>query len=346
MMNIDWQQFLQQQGGIAQNAIIAHFGKPTLELQAAAQRKNILCSLDTFSTFRVTGEDASTFLQSLLSNDIRLVTSSSAQYSSLNSAKGRVLATLLIWRDGADYLIQLPSDLSEPIRKKLSMYVLRAKVKITDESSVSVTLGATGSADNFAALKQIFTEIPTEILACSHTSDTQLIRIDNARVLIHTTLAQAKNYWLALQASAQAVGSTCWAWLDIHAGIPVILPPTQEQFVAQMINLDLINAVNFKKGCYPGQEIVARMQYLGKLKRRMYLAHIDSTEAPLVGAELFSDDLPGQATGGLVNVAPHPDAGFDVLAVVQISTHDSHSVHLNTVDGVALQFHDLPYTLA
>ena len=137
----------------------------------------------------------------------------------------------------------------------------------------------------------------------------------------------------------------CWDWLSIRAGIPFILPATQEQFVPQMVNFELIDGVSFKKGCYPGQEIVARMQYLGKLKRRMYLAHIDGNEAPQPGDELFSADMEGQASGMIVNAALAPDSGYDVLAVVQTSSQETQTVHWKSLQGAALEFLSLPYPL-
>ena len=114
----------------------------------------------------------------------------------------------------------------------------------------------------------------------------------------------------------------------------------------QMTNFDLVGGVNFKKGCYPGQEIVARMQYLGKLKRRMYLAHIDGNEAPRPGDELFSaDDMEGQASGLIVNATPAPNGGYDVLAVVRIFSRETQTVHWKSPQGVVLQFLPLPYPL-
>ena len=113
-----------------------------------------------------------------------------------------------------------------------------------------------------------------------------------------------------------------------------------------MANFELIGGVNFKKGCYPGQEIVARMQYLGKLKRRMYLAHIDSGTAPQPGDELFSADMEGQASGMIANAAPAPGGGYDALAVIQTSSRESQTVHWKSLQGEALQFLPLPYPLS
>jgi tRNA-modifying protein YgfZ len=133
--------------------------------------------------------------------------------------------------------------------------------------------------------------------------------------------------------------------LNIRAGIPVITPATQEQFVLQMTNLDLLGGVSFKKGCYPGQEIVARTHYLGKQKRRMYMAHIDSATTPMAGMEVFSAEMQGQACGMIINASEAPGGGFDLLVVMQISSQASGDVHLQTIDGAKLNFLTLPYPL-
>jgi folate-binding protein YgfZ len=150
--------------------------------------------------------------------------------------------------------------------------------------------------------------------------------------------------WQALSKTAQSACSSCWDWLDIRAGIPFVQPATLEAFVPQMLNFEIIDGVNFKKGCYPGQEVVARMHYLGKPKRRMYLAHVEG-DAAQAGNELFSAELEGQACGTVVNAAPAPGGGYDLLAVVQSASHDSLPVHLGSLSSARLQFQPLPYAL-
>jgi len=347
-MNQDWQNFLTQYGATLEAGVVQRFGDTTAELDATAQG-TILCDLSQFGTLRVSGEEAQTFLQNLLSNDIREVSTSRAQLSSLNSPKGRMQATMLIWRDANDYLLQLPRTLTEAIRKKLSMYMLRAKVKISDASDEIISLGLSGATAQEILSRQ-FGELPQLPFGFTDTEQASVIKISDTHFHVSTTAQYAPTLWQSLSQHAQPVGSVCWDWLNIRAGIPVILPQTQEQFVPQMANFELIGGVNFKKGCYPGQEIVARMQYLGKLKRRMYLAHIagahlDSSEAPQPGDELFSAEMEGQASGMIVNVAPAPGGGYDVLAVVQTSSRESQTVHWKSLQGDALQFLPLPYPL-
>jgi tRNA-modifying protein YgfZ len=334
---------------VLQDGVAQRFNPLAQEL-FATRNGLVLCDLSQFGTLRVSGVDAEPFLQSLLSNDIREVSAKRAQFSSFNSAKGRMLATMLIWRDGEDYLLQLPHSLTEAIRKKLSMFVLRAKVKITDASNEVISLGLSGTSAQ-EVLREQFGELPQQLLSLTRIELGSVMKIDDTRMQITTTAQHAPSLWEILSHHAQPVGSGCWDWLNIRSGIPTILRQTQEQFVAQMVNFDLIGGVSFKKGCYPGQEIVARMQYLGKLKRRMYLARLgyqarlESSDIPQAGDELFSADMEGQASGMIVNASPAPSGGYDVLATVQINSRESQVVHWKSLGGEALQFMPLPYPL-
>lgn len=342
-MNQTWQDFLVTQHAHLHDGVVQHFGDAAGEL-AAAHSGTVLCDLGQFGVLKVAGEDAQSFLQNLVSSDVREVNAQHAQYTSFNSAKGRMLATFLIWQSGADYFLQLPRSLCAAMQKKLSMYVLRAKVKISDASDELVCLGLSGNSANVLA-KESFAAVPEHALGAAQSANASVIRLGENRLQIISTPQHAPGLWKSLACGTRLAGSPCWDWLNIRAGVPVVVPATQEQFVPQMANLELIGGVSFKKGCYPGQEIVARMQYLGKLKRRLYLAHIAGEAMAQPGDELYSADLEGQACGMVANAAPAPGGGCDVLAVVQISSHDSQSVHLGSLQGPALQFQPLPYAL-
>lgn len=320
------------------------FGDAAAE-RIATRDGSVLCDLSQFGLLKVSGEEAQGFLHNLFSSDVKALSPQHAQYSSFNTAKGRALATFLIWQDATGYFLQLPRELRGPIQKKLSMYVLRSKVKIEDASDSIVCFGVSGT-DAAALLQQRFSALPKELLDCMLHDDTSLIRLGADRFQVNTTPQQAAALWQQLGTKARPAGSPCWDWLNIRAGIPIILPQTQEQFVPQMANLDLIGAVNFKKGCYPGQEIVARMQYLGKNKRRMYLAQVFSDASPQAGDELFSMEMEGQACGMVVNAQAAPGGGYDLLAVIQIASHDAFPVHLGALTGARLQFQPLPYPLS
>jgi folate-binding protein YgfZ len=342
-MNQDWQNFLTTQGAQLQDGVVQDFGDAAAE-RAATRDATVLCDLSQFGVLKVHGEEAQGFLHNLFSSDVNALTPQKAEYSSFNTAKGRALATFLIWRSGTEFFLQLPQSLLVPMQKKLSMYVLRAKVKIENASDGIVCLGFSG-AGVAALLQQHFPALPQAPLDVVPHAGASLIRLGEDRFQIVTTPQHATALWQKLGTGARPVGSPCWDWLDIRAGIPWILPQTQEAFVPQMVNLDLTGAVNFKKGCYPGQEVVARMHYLGKPKRRMYLAHVFAESAPQPGDELFSMELEGQGCGQVVNSAPAPGGGYDLLAVVQIASHDAFPVHLGALTGARLQFQPLPYPI-
>jgi len=342
-MNQDWQNFLSTQSAQLQDGVAHDFGDAAAE-RVAARDGTVLCDLSQFGILKVHGEEAQGFLHNLFSSDVTALTPQKAEYSSFNTAKGRALATFLIWRTGTEFFLQLPQSLIAPMQKKLSMYVLRAKVKIEDASDGIVCLGLSG-ANAATLLQQHFPALPQAPLDVVPHDDAGLIRLGADRFQIVTTPQHAAALWQKLGAGARPVGSPCSDLLDIRAGVPWILPQTQEAFVPQMVNLDLTGAVNFKKGCYPGQEVVARMHYLGKPKRRMYLAHVFSESAPQPGAELFSMELEGQGCGQVVNSAPAPGGGYDLLAVVQIASHDAFPVHLGALTGARLQFQPLPYPI-
>lgn len=344
-MHSDWKILLTAQGASIEAGSVQHFGDGATELLATAHG-TVICDLSQFGTLRVSGIDAQSFLQNLLSNDIREVSATQAQFSSFNTAKGRTLATFLIWRDGDDYLLQLPGTLAEVMKKKLGMYVLRSKVKILDASDEVISLGLSGIKASEILLKYC-SELAQRPFGVSHAENmvASVIKFSDTRYQINTTPLQAPVLWQALGSQAKPAGSPCWDWLNIRAGLPVILPRTQEQFVPQMANIDLVGGISFKKGCYPGQEIVARMHYLGKLKRRMYLAHMEGDTIPQAGDELYSADMAGQASGMIANAAAAPSGGYDVLAVVQTASRETQTLHWKSLQGAELKFLPLPYSL-
>jgi len=314
--------------------------------------QNILDTLQTGAVFAdlaplgliaFSGEDTATYLQGQLTNDVRKLATGAAQYSGFCSPKGRLLASFLLWnQDGATYM-QLAGDLQEAIQKRLSMFILRSKVKARDARSEIVRIGVAGK-HAARLIEAILGVLPPTDMGVVHTPAGSVIRLAAERYQIITTPQSAAALSETLSRDASQIDYPIWQWLEIRAGIPTILPATQEQFVPQMVNFDLTNSVNFQKGCYTGQEIVARTQYLGKLKRRMYLVHSDSPAAP--GDELYSADMEGQASGMIVNAQPAPNGGWDALAVIQISSADAHPIHLKSLDGARLAIEPLPYPLA
>lgn len=299
-------------------------------------------TLTHFGLLHFSGADAQTFLQGQLSCDVAALQPLRATYGSYSTPKGRMLASFGLWRVGADYFMQLPRVLCEPIRKRLAMYIMRSKVQAADFSDAFALIGVTGDEAG-AAVRAALAQMPDAPLALAEIDGGWVLRLDSTRFEVIAAADQAARLASALAARATAAESTVWDLATIRAGVPVITPATQEQFVPQMANLDLIGGVSFSKGCYPGQEIVARMHYLGRLKQRMVLAHAEAAPPPQPGDKLFSPDLGEQSCGMVVNAAPAPGGGHDLLAVVQTSTFNANGLHLGSLTGPALQMLPMPY---
>jgi folate-binding protein YgfZ len=275
-MNLIWQAYLRSHGAVIRDGRVVDYGENAAELESA-RSATVLSDLSHLGLIHFLGEDAQSFLQGQLSCDVKQVNASAALYGGYCNPKGRLLASFLIWSqsssNGGGYVMQLPAELGPGIQKRLAMYVLRAKVKLADTSDTQIRLGVAGD-DAEALVRKNLGEIPASRLGVIQGESASIIRLAQNRFELVVVPEKAPAIWEGLSKDAVPVGASCWDWLEIKAGIPVITPATQEQFVPQMTNLEAIGGVSFQKGCYPGQEIVARSQYLGKIKRRMYLANI------------------------------------------------------------------------
>ena len=336
-----WKTFLQSQGAAIEDGSVLHYGDPAAE-RAAAADGTIVADLSQLGVIALRGEDTATFLQGQLTNDVRTLHADGAQWSGYCSPKGRLLGNFLMWRQGEDYCLQLSGDILPGVLRRLSMFILRAKVTARDASDESVRLVVAGR-QALAAVTAALGAVPDAPMRSVAGEAGQVIRVGDDKFVLSIPPERAAAVWQVLRESATPVGAPVWDWLRLNAGIPMIVAATQEQFVPQMVNLEAIGGVSFQKGCYPGQEIVARSQYLGKLKRRMFLAHVDAEAAP--GDPLYSADMDGQATGTVVNAAPAPSGGFDVLAVAQVESANTQTLHLKAADGAALSLKPLPYAL-
>ena len=309
------------------------------------------CKISQSGLLRFYGAEALSFLQGQLTNNINALTGTRSQYSGYCTPKGRLLATLLLWQcDGAVHMM-LPRALCEPVRKRLSMYILRAKVKAADVSSEHVLFGLTGADAASLVAAMVGTAagaVPAAIHDVVPSDGFFVLMLPVQRYLIVATLAQAPRIEAALAAAATESPETLWSALDIEAGIPSVVAATQEQFVPQTVNFDLIGAVSFDKGCYPGQEIVARAHYLGKVKQRMVRARVIANVAqgvPKAGDKLYSELYGDQASGMIVAAVAADSGGYDVLAVIQASSIEKSDVHWQAPDGPALEIKPLPYAV-
>ncbi|WP_157669411.1 folate-binding protein YgfZ [Chitinibacter sp. GC72] len=322
-------------------AIITSFGNPAAELQAYAEH-TVICPLSQFGLIRFSGEESQPFLQGQLSSDIRALQREQIQFSSYSTPKGRMQASFYVIRRGDDYLLQIAAEIQPAIQKRLSMFILRSKTKASDASSELGLLGVAGKHAK-STMIQVFGQAP-ESMQLIEQDGVQLIGLPNEHYQILLEQNQTEAIWNKLVAAgANPAGEPIWRLSEIQAGSPWITAATQEEFVPQMANLELIGGVSFTKGCYPGQEIVARTQYLGKLKRRTYRMHVDSLDAA-EGQDVFSAEMNGQPSGKIMLAAPAPQGGMELLVVAQIASLE-HGLHLGDANGPLLHNLALPYAM-
>ena len=301
----------------------------------------------------VDGVDAASFLHNLLTNDIQNLTLSEARLAGFCTPKGRLLASFLVWRDSKTIRLMISADILAPIQKRLSMFVLRAKAKLNDVSAQTRLVGLCGNVA--AALLPLFDALPDQPYKVIHGGPEAqfgaLMRLPDAagvaRYLWAAPLTVFEQHVANLHSALSETSAEVWDWLAIQAGEPRISAATQEKFVPQMINFEAIGGVNFKKGCYPGQEIVARSQYLGTVKRRAMIAHAATVGdlASAAGSEVFHSADPGQPCGLVINTAAAPGGGSDFLIELKLDALSHGSVHLVAADGPQLTFSALPYAL-
>ena len=340
-MRQDWNDFLARQGAAAD---AEHFGDPAAEL-AAARDGTVFAPLADFGLIRASGSDAASFLHNLLTNDVKSLAPDAVRFAGLCTAKGRLIASCHIWHDRDDnLLLMLSADILPGILKKLSMYILRSQVKLADASDDHLLIGLAGPQAEALVQQQLGAAVPFPMQAVPCDGG-QIVRLDERRFVLAIDPAAAAAVWAKLAGGARAVGIAAWRWLEICAGQPRIVAGTQEAFVPQMANLEVadVGGVSFTKGCYPGQEIVARAQYLGKIKRRMYRARLDAAAAP--GAHVYAPETADQHCGSIVTVAPSPDGGFECLVVAQESCAAGGEVHVGAVNGPRLAMLTLPYSI-
>jgi folate-binding protein YgfZ len=312
---------------------------------AAARDVAVACDLTGVAVLAVTGADAHVFLQGQLSCDVLALPPGACRYGSFNSPKGRMLANFVLWRrtpDGFGMLVA--DDIAESVAKRLRMYVLRSKVTIADVSRDTQRVGI-GGPEAQTAVRAAFGAAPAPFEARDVQSPAAatLLGLDGNRFVALAPAGEAD--LLAPLTSRIATGDfAVWRWLTIRAGTPVVTAATQDAFVAQAANLDVLGAIDFQKGCYTGQEIIARTQYLGRLKERTGLFHTDATSVA-AGDRIYSAAFEGQPCGTVVNAAPAPAGGTDLLAVVQLAAAERGDARLQAPDGPLLTALPLPYAI-
>jgi folate-binding protein YgfZ len=335
----DWQSFLASRGASLDPAGVASFGKPLAEL-LAARDGTIVADLSHNALLAVTGDDAVAFLHGQLTNDVQALSPGTAQWNGWCSPKGRLLATFLLVRRADGFLVMLPAEIAEPVAKRLRMFVLRSKVKIEDAAERFRRIGVAGRGAA-AATGHAFGNTPPVMASVDHEGST-CVALGTDRFVIFAATESAPALWQALAGEAMQAGKDAWEWTTIRAGIPTVVARTQDEFVPQMANFELVGGVSFKKGCYPGQEIVARTQYRGILKKRMALAHLAGDVRPEPGDNVYGASFGDQAAGKVVSATPSPEGGFDTLVVAQLESLDAGELRFGSTTGTPLEIRSRP----
>ena len=298
------------------------------------------CRLPFWGVMRASGADAVSFLHGQLSNDVTRLDTAHARLAAYCNAQGRMLASVIYAKQSAEEVWLLCSaDLLPVTLKRLSMFVLRAKARLSDASSELTVLGLAGQA----AADWLGADAPASAWDKSERDAAMHVRLpDAAGVPRWLWIGPAAAAEAVLQA-VPAVAQSDWQWLDVCAGIAPVVAATSGQFVPQMLNYELLGGVDFKKGCYPGQEVVARSQYLGKLKRRAFLLASDTPAQP--AQEVFWSGDAGQPAGQVAWSATASDGSHLALAELKIGVIGSGSLHLGSGQGPELRVQPLPYAL-
>jgi tRNA-modifying protein YgfZ len=277
-------------------------------------------ALPDWGVIRASGVDAASFLQSQLTQDVQGLDAHRATLAGWCSAKGRLLASFVVWRPAPDeLLLACSADVLPAVLKRLSMFVLRAKCKLSDASAELALHGVVGSSVTVSAWRRV-----------------------DGLIGLPPVHGIARALRLGPAPALPALDGNAWSWLEVASGVPRIVAATAEQFVPQMVNLELVGGVDFQKGCYPGQEVVARSQYRGTLKRRAFV--FESPAAAMPAQEIFHSADREQPAGMVANAASWQGRHL-LLAEVKIAALEGGSLHLRAADGPRLARADMPYAV-
>ena len=304
-------------------------------IQAMSTEFRGVAPLLSLGVIRVEGDDAAKFLQGQLTQDFSLLGMSEARLAAFCSPKGRMLASFIgLKRSPTEILLVCSRDLLPGTLKRLSMFVMRAKARLSDATADFTLFGLAGDAINAVA--------PGPLLAWS------LTQVGTASLVgLYPAGGVARAMRLAPAGEPAPVGPPMdeaqWSWGEVRSGVATLTSPNVEAFVPQMLNFESVGGVNFKKGCYPGQEVVARSQFRGTLKRRACLVHGD---APMsAGGDVFLPTDPDQPCGTVVQTAMAPSGGYDAIVSAQVSAIDTAELRLGSANGPLLTVLPLPYPL-
>ena len=318
-------------------------GKQGVERASA----NFLCAGDELGLILVNGPDAHDFLQNQLSNDLDFIDETRYQLSSYSTPKGRLVGIFRIIQVSNGYILVTSRSMVLPLLERLYKYIVQAQVTLADASDYFARILL--HTDKAGTLEHaLLPQTPGMVMQNDSVISLQLEPLGEQRrfLLMCLSADEAIELWNGFASDLQIARFGAWRLSEIKAGIPTIYADTSGEFVLQMANLGVLDGVSFKKGCYPGQEIVARMQYLGKLKRRMFLARLETDQLPVAG-----DDLVGEGKSEADGSGKVVDAEFDrdgvcyCLYIAQIAKAEAGSLRLLKQADTKIQNLDLPYSI-
>lgn len=346
-MKAQWNSFLEKAGAEFDGQIITSFGNMPHE-QRMVHTGLVMCDLSHFGLISAYGDDAAEFLQGQLTNDIQDIDTEHSQLSACCTPKGRMLSDFRIFKRADTFYLRLPLEQLEATLKRIKMFVLMSKITLEDASDTLIRIGVSGptAAEELAIH---VSNIPQQVDDVTQTDGYTIIRLPglNPRFEIYAELEPMQKLWNNLDVNAAPIGAGPWNLLDILSAIPTIYTATSESFVPQMTNMQVINGVSFQKGCYTGQEIVARMQYLGKVKRHMFRIYVETNDEVKPGDKLYSPgSKSGQGTGTIVDAQLDVvDGGYEALAVIDINDADKNQLQLTDENGPKIILKELPYSI-
>ena len=330
-MHIDWSSFLTSQSALIEDGLVQHFSSTQGSLESELNQEGF-CDLSELAILEVNGTDASDFLHGQLCSDIKKLQPGQSQLSGWCNIKGRVITTFLLHKKEDGFFLLLDRNLNDSISKRLRMFVLRSDVTVTDKSNELVCLGVYGDQ-----MHKCLQDMPDTHTTLSPISGASLS-------VVISDVAKSCSVWTQLSALADPGLAVHWQAQAMQLGMPWIDASNSEEFLPQTLNMDLIGALSFDKGCYPGQEIVARMHFRGKLKQRAFLGEVQAKTEIVPQTKLFSESVEAH-TGMVINAVAKNAHNTLILFSSDLAHRDTVSTHLEHVDGPAVHNLALPYSL-
>jgi hypothetical protein len=341
-MHTEWENFLTSSGAVLKDGYVRDFGQPDAEAKAVL-KQDIIADLSCFSLVKISGQDAGNFLHGQFSSEINRLAEYTGQFSTWCTPQGRMLANFLLIRTIDDYFLMLHSDLRDRFIQRLKMYILRASVSVQDMGNTMSIIGMRGA--HITSLLQASTgAVPQSVLTGVQQENLLLFQLpdESNRILVTGDYAALTSLWKSTGDAVIPVGIGGWILSDILNGIAWVDGNTTEKYMPVEFNMDQLGGISYRKGCFPGQEILARLQYRGKVKQRLQLAFIDREFIVHEGDKLYTLDG-AEAAGVVIRAAGHPGRGTAVMALVNAELAHTGKIQAGEGTHAILDFAPLPY---